>query len=61
MEMTQASVAGGGKQLGGSGRPPRDRREVLKGIFYVNHTVCPLRHLPKSFDHGNTVYRDFNR
>lgn len=48
------------KQPGGSGRPPRDLREVLNGILYVNRTGCPWRYLPKTFGHWNTVYTYFN-
>ena len=43
------------KQPGGPGRPPRDLRQVLDGIFYVNRTGCPWRYLPKAFGHWNTV------
>jgi transposase len=49
------------KQPGRSGRPPRDRREVLNGIFYVNYSGCPWRYLPKTFGHWGTVYTYFNR
>ena len=41
---------------GGPGRPPRDVREILKAIFYVNKTGCQWRLLPKAFGHWNTVY-----
>ena len=49
------------KRSGGPGRPARDRRQVLDGIFYVNRTGCQWRYLPKSFGHWNTVYKYFNR
>jgi putative transposase len=49
------------RQLGGPGRPPCELRKVLNGIFYVNHSGCPWRYLPKSFGHWNTVYTYFNR
>ena len=49
------------KQPGGPGRPPCELRKVLNGIFYVNHSGCPWRYLPKSFGNWNTVYTYFNR
>ena len=49
------------KQPGGSGRPPRDLREIVDAIFYVNRTGCPWRYIPKSFGPWNTAYTYFNR
>jgi putative transposase len=49
------------KQLGGPRRPPCELRKVLNGIFYVNHSGCPGRYLPKSLGNWNTVYTYFNR
>lgn len=49
------------KQPGGSGRTPRDLREIVDAIFYVNRTGCPWRYIPKSFGPWNTAYTYFNR
>ena len=28
-------------QPGGPGRPPRDRRQIVNGLLYLNKTGCP--------------------
>ena len=60
-ELIQPLLPAPKKQSGGPGRPPRDLRQVVDAIFYVNRTGCPWRYLPKSFGHWNTVYTYFNR
>jgi putative transposase len=50
-ELIQPLLPAPKKRSAGPGRPPRDLRQVLDGIFYVNRTGCPWRYLPKSFGH----------
>ena len=42
-------------QLGGSGRPPLERRQALNGILYLNKTGCQWRLMPKEFGHWSRV------
>ncbi|HJY82358.1 MAG TPA: transposase [Candidatus Binatia bacterium] len=41
---------------GGPGRPPSDRRCVLKGILYLLKTGCQWRMLPREFGKWSTIY-----
>lgn len=43
------------------GRPPRDHRLVLDGIFWVARTEAPWRELPEEFGNWSSVYRQFLR
>ena len=43
------------------GRPPRDHRRTLDGIFWVAHTGAPWRDLPDEFGRWGSVYRQFRR
>jgi transposase len=43
-----------------TGRPPRDRRMVLDGIFWVLRTGSPWRDLPEEFGPWQTVWRLFD-
>jgi transposase len=42
-----------------TGRPARDRRTVLNGIFWVLATGVPWRDLPERFGPWQTVHRYF--
>ena len=42
-----------------TGRPPRDPRLMLNGIFWVLHTGAPWRDLPDRFGPWQTVYDHF--
>jgi len=42
-----------------TGRPARDRREMLNGIFWILHTGAPWRDLPERFGPWQTVYDHF--
>ncbi len=42
-----------------TGRPPRDRRILLNGIFWILHTGAPWRDLPERFGPWQTVYHHF--
>ena len=42
-----------------TGRPPRDRRVLLNGIFWILHTGAPWRDLPERFGPWQTVYHHF--
>ena len=45
-----------------TGRPRRDRREILDGILWVLRTGAPWRDLPReSYGPWQTVYERFNR
>ena len=44
-----------------TGRPPRDPRLMLNGIFWVLHTGAPWRDLPERFGPWQTVYDHFSR
>lgn len=42
------------------GRPPRDRREVLDGIFWILNTGSPWRDLPERFGAWATAWDLFD-
>ena len=42
-----------------TGRPPRDRRTLLNGIFWILHTGAPWRDLPERLGPWQTVYHHF--
>ena len=41
------------------GRPPRDRRTLLNGIFWILQTGAPWRDLPERLGRWQTVYQHF--
>ena len=43
------------------GRPARDHRRVLDGIFWIARTGAPWRDLPAEFGNWNSVFRQFRR
>jgi transposase len=43
------------------GRPPRDHRRVLDGIFWICRTGAPWRDLPRELGDWNAVSRQFRR
>ena len=43
------------------GRPPRDHRLTLDGIFWITRTGGQWRDLPDEFGVWNSVYRQFRR
>ncbi len=43
-----------------TGRPPRDRRTLLNGIFWILVTGAPWRDLPERFGPWQTVYHRFS-
>lgn len=45
----------------GRGRPPRDHRKVLDGVFWLMRTGAPWRDLPEEFGDWNAVFRQFRR
>ncbi len=46
---------------GRGGRPARDHRRVLDGIFWIARTGAPWRDLPEAFGKWSSVYRQFRR
>ena len=44
-----------------NGRPPRNHRRVLDGIFWLMRTGAPWRDLPEDFGDWNAVFRQFRR
>ena len=42
-----------------TGRPPKDLRLMLDGVFWVLHTGAPWRDLPERFGPWQTVYDHF--
>ena len=44
-----------------TGRPPRDRRTLLNGMFWILCTGAPWRDLPERFGPWQTVYDHFNK
>ena len=44
-----------------TGRPARDRRTLLNGIFWILSTGAPWRDLPERFGPWQTVYDHFRR
>lgn len=49
------------RQRGGPGRPPRDRRQILNGLLYLNKTGGPWALLPSTFGPWKTGYDSFRR
>ncbi len=43
------------------GRPPKDHRRVLDGVFWIARTGAPWRDLPPEFGTWSSVYRQFRR
>lgn len=43
------------------GRPPRNHRQVLNGIFWIACSGAPWRSLPDEFGNWGSVYRQFLR
>jgi transposase len=43
-----------------TGRPPKDRRVMLNGIFWILGTGAPWRDLPERFGSCKTVHRYFS-
>lgn len=43
------------------GRPPRNHRQVLDGVLWINRTGAPWRDLPETFGNWNSVWRQFRR
>jgi len=44
-----------------TGRPPRDRRQVLDGILWILRAGSPWRDLPRAFGPWQTVWRLFDQ
>lgn len=44
-----------------TGRPPRDRREVMNGILWVLNTGVPWRDLPREFGPWQTIWHRYNQ
>lgn len=44
-----------------TGRPPRDRRQVIDGILWVLNTGAPWRDLPAELGPWQTVWHRFNQ
>ena len=44
-----------------TGRPPRSRRDILDGIFWVLRTGAPWRDVPAEFGPWQTVWDLFNK
>jgi transposase len=43
------------------GRPARNHRQVLDGIFWIARTGAPWRDLPEELGNWNSVWRQFRR
>lgn len=43
------------------GRPAKNHRRMLDGIFWISRTGAPWRDLPDFFGPWNSVYRQFRR
>jgi transposase len=43
------------------GRPPKNHRRVLDGVFWIARTGAPWRDLPTEFGNWNSVSRQFRR
>ena len=43
------------------GRPPKDHRRTLDGIFWITRTGAPWRDLPEELGNWNSVHRQFRR
>ena len=44
-----------------TGRPPKDHRRVLDGIFWISRTGAGWRDLPAEFGDWNAVWRQWRR
>ena len=44
-----------------TGRPPRDRREVIDGILWILRTGSPWRDLPEEFGPWQSAWRLFDQ
>jgi len=44
-----------------TGRPPRDRRQVVNGILWILRAGAPWRDLPEEFGPCKTVWRLFDQ
>ena len=49
------------RKVADTGRPPRDRRLVLDGIFWILGTGAPWRDLPERYGNWNSQWRRFDR
>jgi len=43
------------------GRPPKNHRKVLDGVFWINRTGAPWRDLPEVLGNWNSVHKQFRR
>lgn len=43
------------------GRPPKDHRKVLDGVFWISRTGAPWRDLPEVLGNWNSVHKQFRR
>ena len=57
-EKIQPLLLGG---VGKQGRPSKNARLIVEGIFWVLRTGVPWRDLPKDFGSWKTIYNTFNR
>ena len=48
------------QKIARTGRPPKDRRVMLNGIFWILGTGAPWRDLPERFGSCKTVHRYFS-
>ena len=48
------------KRKTGKGRPPKDPRQMLDGIFWILATGAPWRDMPERFGSCKTVHRYFS-
>lgn len=48
------------RKVARTGRPPKDRRLMLNGIFWILGTGAPWRDLPERFGSCKTVHRYFS-
>jgi len=44
-----------------TGRPPRDRRQIVDGIFWILRTGSPWRDLPEEFGPWQSAWRLFDK
>ncbi len=49
------------EQSARGGRPPKDHRRTLDGIFWITRTGAPWRDLPEELGKWNSVHRQFRR
>lgn len=54
-------IADGFDAPAATGRPPRDRRQVVDGILWILRTGSPWRDLPHDFGPWQTVWRLFDQ